>query len=281
MPSFTAALLGLAATATVVLGHGHVREVIVNGRSYHGFERWASNQDLSQVVTWQFTTEDEGPVPIGSLENPDIICHQGAQNALASVPVNAGDEITLKWFNSIGGFEHPGPIMHYLASCGDAGCGSVDKNSLRFFKFYESGLIQGGMADSPVWNSQKWATTEVHKGVQTVSDGLIDTFTVRVPRNIPSGNYVLRHEMLGLHRAHLGDAEFYPQCINLQVTGSGSGPLPEGVPATQLYKGTDPGVDLDIWVNLQSYQIPGPAVVTSVLKRDEGMSRSRDFAPRH
>ncbi|KAI0161905.1 lytic polysaccharide monooxygenase [Hypoxylon sp. FL1284] len=266
MPSFNAALLALAASATVVLGHGHVRRVVVDGVTYPGFERWAT-QDQSDVVSWHFTTEDEGPVPISDINGPDIICHQGATNAAGSVSVAAGSQLKIVRFNTIGGFEHPGPEMHYLASCGDAGCAKVDKNDLKFFKIYEKGLIKGGMADDPDWNTQKWATTEVHKHVQSEGDGFIDTFTVNIPKDIKPGEYILRHELLGLHRAHLGDAEFYPQCINLKVSGSGS-QLPEGEPATELYHSSDPGIDLDIWVDLESYKIPGPAVSSLSSKRD-------------
>ncbi|KAI1645961.1 glycoside hydrolase family 61 protein [Daldinia loculata] len=266
MPSLSTALLALAASAPAVLGHGHVRRVIVDGVTYPGYERW-SNEDQSQAVTWQFTTEDEGPVPVTSLSDPDIICHLGATNAQASIPVAAGSQLQVVRFNTIGGFEHPGPEMHYLAPCGDAGCANVDKNNLRFFKFFENGLVQGGMADSPQWETQKWATTEVHKNVQPEGEGFVDTFTVTIPANIRPGPYVLRHEILGLHKAHEGQAEFYPQCINLEISGSGD-QQPEGVPATEMYHSSDPGVALDIWVDLESYQIPGPAVSNLSFKRD-------------
>ncbi|KAI1470555.1 glycoside hydrolase family 61 protein [Daldinia caldariorum] len=270
MPSLSSTLLALAASAPAVLGHGHVRRVIVDGVTYPGYERW-SNEDQSQAVTWHFTTEDEGPVPVSSLNTPDIICHLDATNAQASIPVAAGSQLQVERFNTIGGFEHPGPEMHYLAPCGEAGCASVDKNNLRFFKFYENGLVQGGMPDSPQWESQKWATTEVHKNVRPEGEGFIDTFTVTIPPNIRPGSYVLRHEILGLHKAHQGEAEFYPQCINLEISGSGN-ELPEGVPATEMYHSSDPGVALDIWVNLHSYHIPGPAVTNLSAKR-----HARDF----
>ncbi|KAI1775494.1 lytic polysaccharide monooxygenase [Hypoxylon cercidicola] len=269
MPSFHAVILALAASATVVLGHGHVRRVIVDGVTYPGYERWAT-KDQSNAVTWSFTTEDEGPVPVSSINGPDIICHQNAKNAPSSVQVAAGSTFQVVRFNTIGGFEHPGPEMHYLASCGDAGCTEVDKNNLKFFKIYEKGLVQGGMADSPDWNTQKWATTEIHKNVQPEGEGFIDTYIVNIPANIKPGQYVLRHEVMGLHKAQLGQAEFYPQCVNLEITGSGS-QQPEGMPATEMYHSSDPGVALDIWVDLESYQIPGSPVCSIASKRDTGM----------
>ena len=206
MPSLNIALLGLVASATAVLGHGHVREVVANGVTYPGYERWNNNQNRAKLVTWSFSTEDEGPVPVSKLGHPDIICHEKGKNAAASVPLKAGDEIKVRRFNEIGGFEHPGPEIHYLASCGNVPCSEVDKSHLRFYKFYEKGLVEGGLPDSQVW-----ATTEVHRNVEQVEDGFIDTFTVKIPENTPSGNYVLRHELFGLHMAHLQEAEFYPQ----------------------------------------------------------------------
>ncbi|KAI1373967.1 lytic polysaccharide monooxygenase [Hypoxylon crocopeplum] len=276
MPSFNTMVLALAASATSVLGHGHVRRVIVDGVSYPGFERW-SNNDQSKVVTWHFTGDNEGPVEISSINEPDIICHLGATNAAASVPVSAGSEMQVVRFNTQGGFQHPGPEMHYLAPCGSASCAHVDKNDLRFFKIYEKGLIQGGMSDDPDWITQKWATTEVHKNVQPEGEGFIDTFTVHIPENIKPGDYVLRHEILGLHKADEGDAEFYPQCINLKISGSGS-QQPEGVSATQFYHSSDPGVAIDIWRNLQSYKIPGPAMSSVAEKRD---TRNANILKRH
>lgn len=213
MPSFRATLLALVASSTLstlVLAHGHIRRVIVNGVTYPGYDRW-SEQDQSKVVTWPFSTENEGPVPISSINGPDITCHQDATNAKGKIPVAAGSTFQVVRFNERGGFEHPGPEMHYLAPCGAAGCANVDKNNLRFFKIYEKGLVKPGMADNPDWVTQKWATTEVHKSAQQEGDGWIDTYTVQIPQSIKPGQYVLRHELLGLHMAQDGNAEFYPQ----------------------------------------------------------------------
>lgn len=54
--------------------------------------------------------------------------------------------------------------------------------------------------------------------------------------------------------------------------------MPEGKPATELYSANDPGIDIDIWVDLQSYQIPGPAVATSKnAKGTKSSAHPRDF----
>ncbi|KAI0007159.1 glycoside hydrolase [Xylariaceae sp. FL0662B] len=277
MPSLNTVLLALATVLAMVHGHGHVRDCRVHGKVYPGYERWSENQDLDKVVTWQFTTEDEGPVSISDINGPDIICHNGAKNARASIPVNAGDEIVLRRYNEIGGFEHPGPELHYLAPCGNAGCAKVDKTSLKFYKIYEKGLVKAGMADSPDWNTQKWATTEAHKKVYPEDQGFIDEFTVRIPEDTPSGPFVLRHELFGLHMADKGNAEFYPQCVNLEISGKEGGQIPNGVPATEFYNSNDPGIAIDIWRDLKSYQIPGPPVATS----SSSKRHPRNFKPNH
>jgi len=72
----------------------------------------------------------------------------------------------------------------------------------------------------------------------SVSDHLFSIFTfidcvlvngerapVRIPKDLAPGNYLLRHEIVALHIApnNPEQAEFYPSCINLIVTGSGTG----------------------------------------------------------
>jgi hypothetical protein len=87
------------------------------------------------------------------------------------------------------------------------------------------------------------------------------TWTVTIPKNLKAGKYVLRNEIIALHTAGtVNGAQNYPQCFNLQVTGSGTASLPPGTPATQLYKPTTPGIVFNIAANLNSYPIPGPAL---------------------
>lgn len=54
-------------------------------------------------------------------------------------------------------------------------------------------------------------------------------------------------------------AQNYPQCFNLEVTGSGTAE-PEGVLGTELYTPTDAGIKVGIYAPLESYEIPGPAL---------------------
>lgn len=81
-----------------------------------------------------------------------------------------------------------------------------------------------------------------------------------IPSSLKAGAYVLRHEIISLHASRTDNgAQNYPQCVNLMVSGSGS-KVPSGASPTTFYKRTDPGVLIDIYNNLNSYTIPGPAV---------------------
>jgi cellulase len=108
-------------------------------------------------------------------------------------------------------------------------------------KIYEDGLSGG------VWAVDKFRT----------NGGLI---TITLP-NLEAGNYLIRPEIIALHEANnLGKAQFYNGCGQLKITG-GSVALPSsGVDMTKAYSATDPGVYVNIYGGLTSYQIPGPKV---------------------
>jgi cellulase len=131
-----------------------------------------------------------------------------------------------------------------LAKCAGDDCTSASAGDLSFFK-----IDQKGVNDAA---SQNWASDDL------IANG--NAWTVTVPEDIAPGQYVLRHEIIALHSAQdANGAQNYPQCINIEVTGSGTAE-PAGVAATELYTATDPGISLSIYNGLTDYEIPGPAV---------------------
>ena len=56
------------------------------------------------------------------------------------------------------------------------------------------------------------------------------SWTVSIPAGLKSGEYLLRHKILGLHVAgtRMG-AQFYPACMQIKASGSGIKSLPSGV----------------------------------------------------
>jgi cellulase len=134
--------------------------------------------------------------------------------------------------------------LDYLAKCAGDDCTSASAGDLSFFKIDQKGLNDAA--------SQSWASDDL------IADG--NAWTVTVPKDIAPGQYVLRHEIIALHSAQdANGAQNYPQCINIEVTGSGTAE-PAGVAATELYTATDPGISLSIYNGLTDYKIPGPAV---------------------
>lgn len=140
---------------------------------------------------------------------------------------------------------HHGPVIDYMANC-NGDCATVDKTTLEFFKIAEKGLV------TDTTSPGTWATDEL------IANN--NSWSITVPSTIAAGNYVLRHEIIALHSAGSTDgAQNYPQCINLQVTGSGTD-APAGTLGEALYTETDPGILVNIYTTGLAYTIPGPAL---------------------
>jgi cellulase len=77
--------------------------------------------------------------------------------------------------------------------------------------------------------------------------------TVRTPAGLKPGHYLIRAEMIGLHEADasyeknpMRGAQFYPNCVQIEVAGNGTVELPSGVSFPGAYKYSDPGVVYDV-----------------------------------
>jgi endoglucanase len=241
-------LLALASAATVS-SHGHVTNIVINGVSYLGFDGTSYPYETNPPpsIGWIIDDTDNGFVSPSAFGGPDIICHRSAKPAVGHAVVAAGDKISLQWLVPWPDSHH-GPVIDYLANC-NGPCETVDKTTLEFFKIDGAGWVSGG-------NPGLWATDTL------ISNN--STWLVQIPANIAPGNYVLRHEIIALHAAgSVNGAQAYPQCISLQITGSGSN-APSGVPGTELYTSTDPGILFNIYTSPISYTVPGPTLIPGV-----------------
>ncbi|KAI9055499.1 hypothetical protein LZ554_000450 [Drepanopeziza brunnea f. sp. 'monogermtubi'] len=241
MPSTLSTSVLALASAAAVSAHGFVRGITVDGVYTTGWlVDYAYNPNPPQSIGWSEAALDHGYVPSDKAAHPDIICHLDAKNAELSATVAAGTTIDLHW--SGWPDSHRGPICNYMANC-NGDCATVDKTTLEWFKVDEKGL-EGGV----------WASDEL------IANNA--TWPFPVPASIAPGNYVIRHEIFGLHGAiSEGGTQVYPFCINLEVTGSGT-ENPPGTLGTALYTPTDPGILLNIYVDDLVYPIPGPPVWT-------------------
>ena len=238
----------LLASVSLAAGHGYVSSIEVDGTTYGGYlvDTYYYESDPPELIAWSTNATDDGYVAPTAYDSSDIICHRGSAPGALSAPVAPGGTVKLTW--NTWPDDHHGPVITYLAKCSGS-CSDVDKTSLEFFKIDAGGLID----DTNIPGT--WA-----------SDQLIDdsySRSITIPTDIEAGYYVLRHEIIALHGAEdLDGAQNYPQCINLQVTGSGTA-TPSGTLGTTLYKDTDPGIYVDIWQSISSYTMPGPSLYTA------------------
>lgn len=247
----------------LVLAHSHIPYIIINGAQFPGHNPKISN-NMPNIVGWTADNADDGPVNATYYSHPDIICHRNATPAVAHAPVRAGDTIHVQWNGWPAG--HVGPALTYLARCegGQRGCAGVDKQALRFFRIDDGAPALLNQDRGP---PGRW-----------VSDVLIannNSWSVRIPHTMAPGPYVMRHELIALHYASQDHgAQNYPHCLNLWVmSGTGNtaaatmwGPRSlgygVGVPAVDMYRSDDPGVDIDVLVPRKTYDIPGPTLVS-------------------
>ena len=261
MSSATRTLLSVLAAAATVSAHGYVINIVVNGVSYSGYDVtvFPYESDPPIVVGWATTATDLGFVSPDSYAGPDIICHENGTNAGGHALVAAGDDVFLQW--TAWPESHKGPVLDYLAPCGAAGCETVDKTTLEFFKIDQVGLVDGSTGPPGEYGDDL-----------LIANG--NGWMVKIPEDIKPGFYVLRHEIIALHSAETADgAQNYPQCINLEITGTGT-QQPSGVLGTELYKPSDAGILFNIYTSVTAYPVPGPSVIAGASALSSQISSS-------
>lgn len=258
MPSAARILASALAGAVAVSAHGYAKGLTVNGVYYAGYDVTSApyQSNPPTVIGWGTSATDLGFVAPDAFSSGDIVCHRDGANAKGHATVAAGDKVFVQW--NTWPASHKGPVIDYLANCGDSGCETVEKTSLKFFKIAEAGLIDGS------------STPGVY-----AADELIDNdlgWMIQIPSDIAPGNYVLRHEIIALHSGgNANGAQNYPQCFNLKITGSGTS-SPEGVAATSLYTASDSGILFNIYGSVSSYPIPGPALIAGASAIEQATS---------
>ncbi|TGO07656.1 hypothetical protein BTUL_0256g00020 [Botrytis tulipae] len=239
-------LTAFAGMVAAVSAHGYVSGIVAGGTYYTGWlVSYAYQNPQPKSIGWADTNLDLGFESPSAYATGDIICAKNATNAALSAKVAAGDSIDFQW--TVWPESHHGPVITYLANC-NGDCATVDKTTLEFFKIDQAGLIDDTTVPG-TWASDKMIANN-------------NTWTTTIPADLAPGNYVARHEIIALHSAGSQDgAQNYPQCINLEVSGSGT-LAPKGTLGEALYTATDPGILVNIYSSL-TYTIPGPAMYNS------------------
>ncbi|KAI0154236.1 glycosyl hydrolase family 61-domain-containing protein [Xylariaceae sp. FL1272] len=235
---FTSAAAAMA-FATTVHAHTRMYSVWVNGED---------QGDGRSVYIRSPPTND----PVKDLTSADLVCNTAGGTAVDSfVSAAAGDTLSFEWYHDTRGddiidLSHLGPIITYIAPyTTDDGASPI------WSKIDEEGYSDG-----------TWAVENL------VSNSGKKDFTL--PSNVAAGQYLIRQEIIALHEADVAytensarGAQFYPSCVQVEVTGSGS-----DVPDTDFdfntgYTETDPGIVFNLYASYTSYDIPGPAIWTA------------------
>lgn len=206
--------------------------------------------------------------PVKDLNSIDMRCNVlGDRQVPHTIVVEPGDNLTLDWHHDkrtdtddVIADSHHGPALAYLSP--------DPPTDDSFVKIWHKGLYE----TSPVkFAPGKWATTsDIAKNTGKMN--------VRIPADLKAGYYLLRAELIGLHEGDasfeknpIRGAQFYPYCVQLQITGNGTVELPAGVSFPGAYKYSDPGVVYDVYCSTKTkfltptvctttYEIPGPTV---------------------
>jgi hypothetical protein len=136
--------------------------------------------------------------------------------------VKAGDKLGFKLFNNEK-IEHPGPGFVYVSKA--PGAVKDYDGSGDWVKVMETSLCGSSPGTDTNWCS--WQKDRLEWTVQ---------------KNLPSGEYLVRVEHIGLHEGHVGKAQFYIECFQLKIEGGGNGTPGPAVKFPGAYKATDPGI---------------------------------------
>jgi len=218
--------------------HGAVTSYVIGGVTYPGYEGY-SPASGPPTIQRQWPSYN----PIMSVTDPAMTCNGGTSAPLVA-NISAGDQITAKWAQWT---HQQGPVMVWMYAC-PSGFKSCDGKGAGWFKIDQEGMT------APPLTGTNWGTAVVEAKL---------AWTSTIPKSLAPGNYLIRHELLALHQANT--PQFYPECAQLYVSGSGTA-VPSGAYLTAIpayATATDPSVDIDIYTSTATtYTPPGPAVWT-------------------
>lgn len=187
--------------------------------------------------------------PVKDVTSPDLVCNvAGGTPGSAFVSAAAGDKVTLEWYHDNRGDDiiassHKGPLITYIAEYFED-----DGSTAAWTKIDEAGY------DSA---SGTWAVDDL-----IAAGGKKD---ITLPANLAPGQYVIRQEIIALHEADTcyatagsRGAQFYPSCVQFEISGSGTATPDEAFNFNDNYSCELPGVLFNLYGSFDSYTIPGP-----------------------
>ncbi|EJD54109.1 hypothetical protein AURDEDRAFT_133706 [Auricularia subglabra TFB-10046 SS5] len=223
-----ASALAVASIVTQVAAHYKFPQLVVNG------------QPTGTWTNVRMTNNYYSNGPVTDVSSSDIRCYTSQTNAGATTTnVTAGSTIGFTVDASV---SHPGPALVYMAKAPSQAAG-WDGSGAVWFKIFEMPPVLSG--GSITWPSS--GLTQIN---------------FPIPKNVPSGQYLVRVEHIALHSASsFGGAQFYLACGQVNVANGGSGSPGPLVSFPGAYTGREPGIMINIYYPVPTnYQMPGPAV---------------------
>ncbi|KAF3941947.1 Endoglucanase-4 [Dactylella cylindrospora] len=231
-------MVALAAFLPATFGHYTFQNLIYKGVTHPNYKYIRR--------TWNYINH----FPLFDLDSTQMRCFEDVNvTDPGTLTVKAGDTVG---FTVDGRIIHEGPLLWYLARAPlRQKAASMDGSGPIWFKFNET-YPEIGTTPAPI-ETFKWPhynATDVH---------------IKIPKCLPSGEYLLRVEHIAIHIAFLeGQHEFFGSCAQLKVTSGGSATIgPNFAEFPGAYKTDDPGLFLNVhepWVQPQQYIVPGPPV---------------------
>ncbi|KAJ2917496.1 hypothetical protein MD484_g2919, partial [Candolleomyces efflorescens] len=232
--------VAVAQLAQIVSGHGYVSQVVLGSVAWPGYHPYVD--PYLDPVPEKLIRKLPAISPIEDLTLIDIQCNGDSSANYFTEPaplvgtVAAGDNVEITW-TTYASDSHRGPLITYMARAPpDVDIRSwMPGNEAVWFKVHHEGKYADG----------KWAATEAIEKKN-------GTYTFKIPPNLLSGQYLIRHEWVALH---LGRGYWGWYSISNVVCL-----IPWSVYTryTRLE-----GLVYDVWndTTSQAYPVPGPEVL--------------------
>ncbi|KAF2632701.1 lytic polysaccharide monooxygenase [Macroventuria anomochaeta] len=230
----------LITTLTLALAADAVSAAALQARHYL-FPALTGTADWSSV---RITANHYSNGPVTDVTSSALRCYEltPGTSAAATQSVAAGSSVSFKVTPNI---FHQGPLQFYMAKVpsGETAATWDGSGNVWFKIFAEKANVANGAL---TWGSMNAATA-----------------SVTIPKNTPSGEYLLRIEHIALHSASaINGAQIYLSCAQIKVTGGGSGTPGPLVTFPGAYVAGEKGLQVNIYSGQTSYTPPGPAVWT-------------------
>lgn len=159
---------------------------------------------------------------------------------------------------------HFGPVQFYMAKVPDsADINTWEASGNVWFKAASISAVGSPLTSgASTWPAYRTLALLLHCGTN-VTDTQVEKSEVAftVPKNVPSGKYLVRVESIALHQAqNVGGAQIYLSCAQVEVTNGGTGKPGPLVAFPGAYNANDPGLRWSYYPIATSYTAPGPAV---------------------